>query len=164
MLFSSKSFLNLKKTFPKVPFFIWNHQIDLEWRILYVGDHKSMEGDQILDSILVGPISRGTHKFCFQVCLSRFLHSLGECSRLYKDSRYINTGFDGDSYLLLLQVPRIRARRLLSKHQLQHSLEAIFPNRTYHLCRQAANNLLSYFLVYCLFLNKCNFPHCIITT
>ena len=67
MLFSSKSFLNLKKTFPKVPFFIWNHQIDLEWRILYVGDHKSMEGDQILDSILVGPISRGTHKFCFQV-------------------------------------------------------------------------------------------------
>ncbi|CBK22106.2 uncharacterized protein [Blastocystis hominis] len=39
---------------------------DLEWRILYVGDHKSMEYDQILDSILVGPISRGTHKFCFQ--------------------------------------------------------------------------------------------------
>ena len=157
MLFSSKSFLNLKKTFLKVPLFPWNHQTDLEWRILYVGDHKSMEGDQILDSILVGPISRGTHKFCFHVCLFRLLHSLGECSRLYKDSRYIDFGFDGDSYLLLLQVPGIRARRLLFEHQLQHSLEAIFPNRAYHLCRQAANNLFSYFLVRCLFSNKYSF-------
>lgn len=41
--------------------------IDLEWHIVYVGDHKSPEGDQMLDSILVGPIFRGTYKFCFQV-------------------------------------------------------------------------------------------------
>ncbi|KAK8821804.1 hypothetical protein WA556_002249 [Blastocystis sp. ATCC 50177/Nand II] len=39
---------------------------DLEWKLTYVGDYRSTEGDQILDSVLVGPITRGTHKFCFQ--------------------------------------------------------------------------------------------------
>lgn len=34
----------------------------------YVGDYRSVEKDQVLDAILVGPINRGTHKFCFQVC------------------------------------------------------------------------------------------------
>lgn len=45
--------------------------LDLEWKMTYVGDYRSIEKDQILDSILVGPINRGTHKFCFQV--SNFL-------------------------------------------------------------------------------------------
>lgn len=36
----------------------------------YVGDYRSTEGDQVLDDVLVGPITQGTHKFCFQVkCL-----------------------------------------------------------------------------------------------
>ena len=43
--------------------------LDLEWKLIYVGDHRSVEGDQVLDSILVGPVTRGTHKFFFQVCL-----------------------------------------------------------------------------------------------
>ena len=150
MLFSLKSFLNRRKTFPKVAFLMWNYALDLEWRILYVGDHKSMEGDQILDSILVGPVSRGTHKFCFQVWLFPLKSCLGQCSRLLKDSGCINFGLDSDSAFLLLQVPGIRACGLLSEHQLQHSLEAIFPNRAYNLCGQAAHHLFSDFLVVCL--------------
>lgn len=35
--------------------------------MIYVGDYRSVEKDQILDSVLVGPIYKGTHKFCFQV-------------------------------------------------------------------------------------------------
>ena len=33
----------------------------------YVGDYRTVEKDQVLDAVLVGPINRGTHKFCFQV-------------------------------------------------------------------------------------------------
>ncbi|OAO14038.1 anti-silencing factor [Blastocystis sp. ATCC 50177/Nand II] len=39
---------------------------DLEWKLTYVGDHRTVEGDQVLDSVMIGPISRGTHKFCLQ--------------------------------------------------------------------------------------------------
>ncbi|CBK22493.2 uncharacterized protein [Blastocystis hominis] len=39
---------------------------DLEWKMTYVGDYRSTEGDQVLDDVLVGPITQGTHKFCFQ--------------------------------------------------------------------------------------------------
>lgn len=48
--------------------------IDLEWRLIYVGDHRTTDGDQVLDSILVGPVIRGTHKFCFQVVVLNFVH------------------------------------------------------------------------------------------
>ena len=41
--------------------------VDLEWKLTYVGDHRTVEGDQVLDSVMIGPISRGTHKFCLQV-------------------------------------------------------------------------------------------------
>ncbi|KAK8806720.1 hypothetical protein WA588_005523 [Blastocystis sp. NMH] len=43
-----------------------NLEEDLEWRMTYVGDYRTTERDQILESVLVGPITRGTHKFCFQ--------------------------------------------------------------------------------------------------
>ncbi|CAK9297780.1 unnamed protein product [Gordionus sp. m RMFG-2023] len=39
---------------------------DLEWKIIYVGSAESEEYDQVLDSVLVGPIPAGTHKFLFQ--------------------------------------------------------------------------------------------------
>lgn len=41
---------------------------DLEWKIVYVGCAESEDYDQILDSVLVGPIPAGRHKFVFQVC------------------------------------------------------------------------------------------------
>jgi histone chaperone ASF1 len=39
---------------------------DLEWRIIYVGSAESMEHDQVLDTILVGPVPGGKHMFVFE--------------------------------------------------------------------------------------------------
>lgn len=41
--------------------------LDLEWKIIYVGSAESMECDQILDTILVGPVPGGSHMFMFEV-------------------------------------------------------------------------------------------------
>jgi histone chaperone ASF1 len=41
--------------------------IDLEWKITYIGSAESDQYDQILDDILVGPVSAGVKKFVFQV-------------------------------------------------------------------------------------------------
>lgn len=38
---------------------------DLEWRMIYVGAAESSEYDQVLDSIMVGPIPVGVNKFIF---------------------------------------------------------------------------------------------------
>ena len=40
---------------------------DLEWKLTYVGSADSNDHDQVLDSILVGPIPEGRHKFLFEV-------------------------------------------------------------------------------------------------
>ncbi|XP_036362576.1 histone chaperone asf1b-B-like isoform X2 [Octopus sinensis] len=39
---------------------------DLEWKIIYVGSAESMDYDQVLDSVLVGPVPGGRHMFVFQ--------------------------------------------------------------------------------------------------
>ncbi|KAL7989312.1 hypothetical protein Chor_011978 [Crotalus horridus] len=39
---------------------------DLEWKIIYVGSAESEEYDQILDSVLVGPVPAGRHMFVFE--------------------------------------------------------------------------------------------------
>lgn len=39
---------------------------DLEWKIIYVGAAESEEYDQTLETILVGPVPGGKHKFVFQ--------------------------------------------------------------------------------------------------
>ena len=38
---------------------------DLEWKLTYVGSSRSLEHDQELDSILVGPVPVGVNKFVF---------------------------------------------------------------------------------------------------
>uniref|UniRef100_H2ZJV6 Uncharacterized protein n=1 Tax=Ciona savignyi TaxID=51511 RepID=H2ZJV6_CIOSA len=43
-----------------------NLRDDLEWKIIYVGSAESEACDQVLDSVLVGPIPAGRHKFVFQ--------------------------------------------------------------------------------------------------
>lgn len=40
---------------------------DLEFKVIYVGSANSESHDQVLDSILVGPIPVGVNKFVFQV-------------------------------------------------------------------------------------------------
>ncbi|CAH1243995.1 ASF1A [Branchiostoma lanceolatum] len=39
---------------------------DLEWKIIYVGSAETEEYDQVLDSVLVGPVPPGRHMFVFQ--------------------------------------------------------------------------------------------------
>lgn len=39
---------------------------DLEWKLTYVGSSRSLDHDQELDSILVGPVPVGVNKFVFQ--------------------------------------------------------------------------------------------------
>ena len=41
--------------------------LDLEWQIVYVGSASSEAYDQTLDSVLVGPVPAGRHRFVFQV-------------------------------------------------------------------------------------------------
>lgn len=50
-------------------FFVCLFLVDLEWKIIYVGSAESEEYDQVLDSVLVGPVPAGRHMFVFQVCL-----------------------------------------------------------------------------------------------
>merc|ERR1712018_504955 len=38
---------------------------DLEWKIIYVGSAESEEFDQILDTVYVGPVPEGRHKYVF---------------------------------------------------------------------------------------------------
>lgn len=39
---------------------------DLVWKIIYVGSAESEEYDQVLDTVFVGPVTVGRHKFVFQ--------------------------------------------------------------------------------------------------
>ncbi|XP_078352970.1 histone chaperone ASF1-like [Oculina patagonica] len=39
---------------------------DLEWKIIYVGSAESDSHDQVLDSVLVGPVPVGRHTFVFK--------------------------------------------------------------------------------------------------
>lgn len=56
-------------------YWLWNNifyyflTLDLEWKIIYVGSAESEEYDQVLDSVLVGPVPAGRHMFVFQVRL-----------------------------------------------------------------------------------------------
>ena len=68
----------------------------------YVGDYRSTDGDQVLDDVLVGPITQGTHKFCFQVRFFRFIFIVGKCSRSRQDSGGLSLRSYGDSHHLLL--------------------------------------------------------------
>ncbi len=40
---------------------------DLEWKLTYVGAPDTESYDQELDSVLVGPVPEGRHKFVFEV-------------------------------------------------------------------------------------------------
>lgn len=39
---------------------------DLEWKIIYVGSAESEDYDQVLDTVVVGPIIAGKHMFVFE--------------------------------------------------------------------------------------------------
>ena len=51
---------------------------DLEWKLIYVGSAEDEKYDQVLESVMVGPVNIGNYRFVFQVSLvlvnSRALH------------------------------------------------------------------------------------------
>ncbi|KYQ90296.1 anti-silencing protein 1 [Tieghemostelium lacteum] len=40
---------------------------DLEWKVVYVGSAGSEKNDQLLDSVLLGPVALGQNQFVFEV-------------------------------------------------------------------------------------------------
>jgi histone chaperone ASF1 len=44
-----------------------NIRTDLEWKLTYVGSAEDEKYDQVLDSVLVGPVVAGSYRFVFQV-------------------------------------------------------------------------------------------------
>ncbi|KAK5580653.1 hypothetical protein RB653_000676 [Dictyostelium firmibasis] len=40
---------------------------DLEWKVIYVGSAANEKNDQVLDSILLGPVAVGQNQFVFEV-------------------------------------------------------------------------------------------------
>ena len=79
-----------------------NDAADLEWKLTYVGSAESDAHDQVLDTVLVGPVAVGSYKFVFQADppdVSRIPQSdilgvtvlLLTCS--YNDVEFIRVGY-----------------------------------------------------------------------
>ena len=75
---------------------------DLEWKLTYVGSAESDAHDQVLDTVLVGPVGVGSYKFVFQADppdVSKIPQSdilgvtvlLLTCS--YNDTEFIRVGY-----------------------------------------------------------------------
>lgn len=43
--------------------------IELEFKLVYVGDAKEDKQDQVLDVVVIDAVAAGTYKFVFDVCL-----------------------------------------------------------------------------------------------
>jgi hypothetical protein len=46
-----------------------NSIIELEFKLVYVGDAKEDKQDQVLDVVVIDAVAPGTYKFVFEVCL-----------------------------------------------------------------------------------------------
>ncbi|KAH9259522.1 hypothetical protein BASA81_001943 [Batrachochytrium salamandrivorans] len=79
-----------------------NLQDDLEWRLTYVGSADSEQHDQVLDSVLVGPVPCGVNRFEFEAPspdVTKIPNSdllgvtvvLLEC--LYRDKIFVRVGY-----------------------------------------------------------------------
>lgn len=44
-----------------------NSCADLEWKLIYVGSAEDETYDQLLESVLVGPVNVGNYRFVLQV-------------------------------------------------------------------------------------------------
>ena len=48
---------------------IFSFFIELEFKLVYVGDAKEDKQDQVLDVVVIDAVAPGTYKFVFEVCL-----------------------------------------------------------------------------------------------
>jgi len=46
-----------------------NSIVELEFKLVYVGDAKEDKQDQVLDVVVIDAVAPGTYKFVFEVCL-----------------------------------------------------------------------------------------------
>lgn len=46
--------------------FVILHDLDLEWKVIYVGNAEDSSGDQVLEEVMVGPVSIGINRFVLQ--------------------------------------------------------------------------------------------------
>lgn len=53
---------------------------DLEWKLIYVGSAEDETYDQLLESVLVGPVNVGNYRFVFEVLIQA---SLSSCICIY---------------------------------------------------------------------------------
>lgn len=49
---------------------------DLEWKLTYVGSAEDEKYDQVLESVLVGPVNVGNYRFVFQACFYVVMNSV----------------------------------------------------------------------------------------
>lgn len=102
----------------------------------YVGDYRSAERDQILESVLVGPITRGTHKFCFQVgrghCCLSLLTPIGGRTRFRVSSRGLRSWSDYCFHQLLLQVTGVYSYWLLRFERVRDTSMGPFSHSAEH--------------------------------
>ncbi|ORX59580.1 anti-silencing protein [Hesseltinella vesiculosa] len=77
-------------------------QDDLEWKMIYVGSAESPDYDQVLDSIMLGPVPVGVSKFVFSANAPKIellpQHDLLEVtvvllSCLYRDKEFVRVGY-----------------------------------------------------------------------
>lgn len=74
---------------------------DLEWNVVYVGSAESSEKDQILESVEVGPVPQGVHKFVLESTsgpdIAQLQHVLGVTVVLvtctYREEEFVRIGY-----------------------------------------------------------------------
>lgn len=78
------------------------HFIDLEWKVVYVGDAENPTQDQVLEEVMVGPVAVGINRFVLQASSPNPLIIRNEdligvtvvlitCS--YLDNRFVQIGY-----------------------------------------------------------------------
>ena len=48
------------------PYILYNF-LDIEWKVIYIGSAEDDTYDQVLDSVLIGPLQVGSMKFILEV-------------------------------------------------------------------------------------------------
>lgn len=75
---------------------------DLEWKVTYVGSAESEKHDQVLDSVLVGPVPMGVNRFVFEAPAPDHTKipkqdllgvTVALLSCLYRDKEFIRIGY-----------------------------------------------------------------------
>lgn len=56
--------------------YLYDYSTDLEWKLTYVGSAEDETYDQLLESVLVGPVNVGNYRFVLQVIYAESILTL----------------------------------------------------------------------------------------